>query len=75
MTTMHADHDRDELPGIWQSDIVWKREHLLEGCIAPIPIETLERARKVPRNSDYCGSAGSEVEIHRREALRPSADR
>lgn len=75
MTTMYADHDGDELSRIWQADIVRERQHLLEGNSAAILIETLERSRKMPPNSSDYSSASPEVEIHRREAFRPSGDR
>jgi hypothetical protein len=74
MTTMHADHCGDELSRIWETNIIWKREHLLEGSIAPVPIETLEWPRKVPPDSRDYGSASSEVEVHRGEAGRPLGD-
>jgi hypothetical protein len=71
----HAGHDGNELSRIWQSDIIWKRQHLLEGSIASIPIETIERSREMSTDSSHYSSAGPEVEIHRREALRPFGDR
>lgn len=53
MPTMHADHHGDELFRIWKTDVIWKREHLLKGSSAPIPIEKLERSRKMPPNSSH----------------------
>jgi hypothetical protein len=75
MSTMYADHDRDERSRIWKTDIGREREHLLKGSSASISIETLERSRKAPTNSSHYSSASAEVEIHRGKARRPSGDR
>jgi hypothetical protein len=63
MTTMHADHDGDELSRIRETDVVWKREHLLKSSSASIPIEMIERSRKMPPDSSHDSSTSPEVDI------------